>query len=36
MQVTVPHRKLDRIGAWTLILRTPQGAEIARYPFQLH
>lgn len=36
MQVTVPHRKLDRTGAWTLILRTPQGAEIARYPFQLH
>jgi hypothetical protein len=36
MQVTVPHRKLDRTGAWTLILKTPQGAEIARYPFQLH
>ena len=36
MQVMVPHRKLDQPGAWTLILRTPQGAEIARYPFQLH
>jgi hypothetical protein len=36
MQVTAPHKKLDHAGAWTLILRTPQGAEIARYPFQLH
>jgi hypothetical protein len=35
LQVTAPHKKLDRAGAWTLILRTPQGTEIARYPFQL-
>jgi len=33
--VVVPHAKLDLAGAWTLVLRKPEGAEIARYPFQL-
>jgi len=27
--------KLDRPGPWQLVLRTPQGAEIARYPFSI-
>jgi Putative zinc-finger len=33
--VVIPHSDLNQAGAWTLILRTPQGAEIARYPFSL-
>ena len=32
--VVVPHAKLDLAGRWTLVLRKPEGAEIARYPFQ--
>ena len=27
--------KLDQPGPWQLVLRTPQGAEIARYPFSI-
>jgi len=33
--VVVPHSGLDRDGPWSLVLRTAQGVEIARYPFNL-
>jgi Putative zinc-finger len=33
--VTIPHSHLDRSGNWSVILRTPQGIEVARYPFHL-
>ena len=31
--VVMPHAQLHQAGPWTLVLRTPQGAEIGRYPF---
>lgn len=33
--VVISHADLDRAGPWTLVLRTPQGAEISRYPFSI-
>ena len=33
--IVVPHSALRREGAWTLVLRTSSGQEIAQYPFQL-
>ena len=33
--VMVPNSDLDRAGPWTMVLRTPQGTEISRYPFSL-
>jgi hypothetical protein len=31
--VVMPHAELRQAGPWMLVLRTPQGAEIGRYPF---
>jgi hypothetical protein len=31
--VSVPHSAIRESGAWSLVLRTRAGAEIARYPF---
>ena len=31
--VVMPHTRLRQAGPWTLVLRTPQGKEVARYPF---
>jgi hypothetical protein len=31
--VVMPHAGLRQAGPWMLVLRTPQGAEIGRYPF---
>jgi putative zinc finger protein len=31
--VVMPHARLHQAGPWMLVLRTPQGAEIGRYPF---
>ena len=31
--VVMPHAQLHQAGSWMLVLRTPQGAEIGRYPF---
>ncbi|MBS1858622.1 MAG: zf-HC2 domain-containing protein [Acidobacteria bacterium] len=33
--IVAPHADLNRAGAWNLVLRTPAGEEIARYPFQI-
>jgi hypothetical protein len=33
--IVLPHSNLNQAGAWTLTLRTPQGAEIAQYTFSL-
>jgi hypothetical protein len=33
--VLIPNPDLDRAGPWTMVLRTPQGTEISRYPFSL-
>jgi hypothetical protein len=33
--IVIPHSGLDQDGLWSLVLRTSQGAEIARYPFSL-
>jgi hypothetical protein len=33
--IVAPHADLDRAGAWNLVLLTPAGEEIARYPFQI-
>ena len=33
--IVVQNADLERAGAWTLVLRTPQGVEIGQYPFQL-
>jgi len=35
LQVNAPNAKLNRAGAWTLVLRNGAGQEIARYPFEL-
>jgi hypothetical protein len=34
--VMLPNAAIRESGAWVLILRTPQGAELARYPFSVH
>jgi hypothetical protein len=34
--VMLPNAALREPGAWVLILRTPQGGELARYPFSVH
>ena len=34
--VLLPNAALRETGSWVLILRTPQGAELARYPFAVH
>ena len=31
--VVMPHAELRQAGPWMLVLRTPQGAEMGRYPF---
>jgi hypothetical protein len=31
--VVMPHAQLRQAGPWMLVLRTPQGVEIGRYPF---
>ena len=33
--IVVARSDLERAGAWTLVLRTPEGIEIGHYPFQL-
>ncbi len=33
--VMIPSSDLDQAGQWTLVLRTPQGTEISRFPFVL-
>jgi hypothetical protein len=33
--VMIPNSDLDRAGPWNLVLRTPQGTEISRYPFSI-
>lgn len=33
--VVLSHSILNRSGAWSLVLRTSRGEEVARYPFQL-
>jgi hypothetical protein len=33
--VVIPHSDLNQAGPWTLVLHTPQGKEISRYPFSL-
>jgi hypothetical protein len=33
--VMLPNSKLDQPGPWALVLRTPKGEPIARYPFTL-
>jgi hypothetical protein len=33
--IVIPHSDFNQAGAWTLVLRTPHGAEIARYPFSV-
>ncbi len=34
--VTLPNGAMRDSGAWVLILRNPQGVELARYPFTVH
>ena len=34
--VVLPNAAMREAGAWVLILRNPQGAELARYPFNVH
>jgi len=34
--VTLPNSDIRQAGNWVLILRDPQGAELARYPFSVH
>jgi hypothetical protein len=34
--ITLPNSAIRQSGSWVLILRTPQGAELARYPFSVH
>jgi hypothetical protein len=34
--VLLPNSAIRETGSWVLILRTPQGAELARYPFAVH
>jgi hypothetical protein len=33
--VIISHSDVDQAGPWMLVLRTPQGAEISRYPFSI-
>ena len=33
--VVISHSDLNQAGAWTLVLRTPHGEELARYPFSV-
>ena len=33
--VVLPNAAIRVPGAWVLILRNPQGAELARYPFSV-
>jgi hypothetical protein len=32
----LPNAAIRENGAWVLILRTPEGNELARYPFSVH
>jgi hypothetical protein len=34
--VLLPNSAIREGGSWVLILKTPQGAELARYPFSVH
>jgi hypothetical protein len=34
--VLLPNSAMRETGSWVLILRSPQGAELARYPFAVH
>lgn len=34
--VMLPNSAIREAGNWVLILRNPQGAELARYPFSVH
>lgn len=33
--LVLPNATLQHAGVWTLLLRTPQGAEAGRYPFKI-
>jgi hypothetical protein len=33
--VVLPNSAIREAGAWVLLLRNQQGAEIARYPFSV-
>jgi hypothetical protein len=33
--VVLPNAAIREPGAWVLLLRNPQGTEIARYPFSV-
>lgn len=33
--LVLPNATLQHAGVWTLLLRTPQGAEAGRYPFRI-